>query len=123
MHVTIYHNPESKNSRHTLSIIRNAGIEPSIVEYLTDPPDRVTLAYLIAHAGLTVYDVVRKEESVYAELELDLGETSEDDLLLAMANNPILINRPFVFTSRGVRLCRPPETVFDILSDFATYSL
>lgn len=116
MTVTIYHNPKCGTSRNTLGLIRNAGIEPTIVEYLRDPPDRATLASLITRAGLRVSEALRKKESQYIELGLDAPDMTDEMLLNAMISYPILINRPFVVTSAGVRLCRPSEVVLDILT-------
>jgi arsenate reductase len=115
MSVTIYHNPDCGTSRNTLAMIRNAGIEPEIVEYLRTPPDRETLKELIARAGPTVRAALREKGTPYAEL--GLGDTSLTDaqLLDAMMEHPILINRPLVVTPLGVRLCRPSEVVLDIL--------
>jgi arsenate reductase (glutaredoxin) len=115
MSVTIYHNPDCGTSRNTLAMIRNAGIEPQIVEYLRTPPDRETLKNLIARAGLTVRATLREKGTPYAEV--GLGDTSLTDaqLLDAMMEHPILINRPLVVTPLGVRLCRPSEVVLDIL--------
>ena len=116
MSVTIYHNPACGTSRNTLALIRNAGIEPLIVDYLQQPPDRATLADLIARSGLSVRDAMRHKGTPYAELGLDAPSTTDDQLLDAMLNHPALINRPFVVTPLGVRLCRPSELVLDILS-------
>ena len=115
MSVTIYHNPDCGTSRNTLAMIRNAGIEPRIVEYLRTPPDRETLEKLIARAGLTVRAALREKGTPYAEL--GLGDTSLTDaqLLDVMMEHPILINRPLVVTPLGVRQCRPSEVVLDIL--------
>jgi arsenate reductase len=115
MSVTIYHNPDCGTSRNTLALIRNAGIEPEIVEYLRTLPDRETLKELIARADLTVRAALREKGTPYAEL--GLGDTSLTDaqLLDAMMEHPILINRPLVVTPLGVRLCRPSEVVLDIL--------
>ncbi len=115
MSVTIYHNPACGTSRNTLAMIRNAGIEPEIIEYLNTPPDRDTLIGLIARAGLTVRAVLREKGTPYAELGLNDTSLSDDALLDAMMEHPILINRPFVVTPLGVRLCRPSEVVLDIL--------
>ncbi|MES2832357.1 MAG: arsenate reductase (glutaredoxin) [Pseudomonadota bacterium] len=115
MSVKIYHNPDCGTSRNTLALIRNAGIEPLVIEYLKAPPDRVTLTRLIVDSGLQVRDAIRQKGTPYAALGLDRPETSDDALLDAMLNNPILINRPFVVTARGVRLCRPSELVLEIL--------
>lgn len=115
MTVTIYHNPACGTSRNTLAMIRNAGIEPTIVEYLNTPPDRITLQQMIRDAGLTVREAIREKGTPYAELGLDDTSLSDDLLLDAMLAHPILINRPFVVTPLGVRLCRPSELVLDIL--------
>lgn len=115
MSVTIYHNPACGTSRNTLGLIRNAGIEPVVIDYLTDPPDRATLRDLIAAAGLTVRAALRQKDTPYHELGLDDPLLTDDQLLDAMLAHPILINRPFVVTPAGVRLCRPSELVLDIL--------
>lgn len=115
MSVTIYHNPDCGTSRNTLAMIRNAGIEPEIIEYLKTLPDRNTLMALIVRAGLTVRAALREKGTPYAELGLDDPSLSDEQLLDAMMQHPILINRPFVVTSLGVRLCRPSEAVLDIL--------
>lgn len=115
MEVTIYHNPRCGTSRNTLALIRNAGIEPTVVDYLANPPPRAVLAAMIAASGLTVREAMRSKEAVYAELGLDNPTLGDDALLDAMLANPILINRPFVVTPAGTRLCRPSEAVLDIL--------
>jgi len=115
MQVTIYHNPNCGTSRNTLAMIRNAGIEPAVVEYLQHPPSRDQLARLIADAGLAVRDALRTKGTLYIELGLDKPELSDDELLDAMIANPALINRPFVVTPLGTKLCRPSELVLDIL--------
>jgi arsenate reductase len=115
MNVTIYHNPDCGTSRNTLAMIRNAGIEPEIIEYLKTPPGRETLKQLIARAGLTVRAALREKGTPYAELGLGDASLSDEQLLDAMLEHPILINRPFVVTPLGVRLCRPSEAVLDIL--------
>jgi arsenate reductase (glutaredoxin) len=115
MTVTIYHNPKCGTSRNTLGLIRNAGIEPVIVEYLTAPPDRDTLKALIARAGMTVRDAIREKGTPYADLGLDDPMLSDDQLIDAMLEHPILINRPFVDAPAGARLCRPSEVVIDLL--------
>ncbi|AXE95730.1 arsenate reductase (glutaredoxin) [Paraburkholderia sp. 22099] len=115
MSVTIYHNPNCGTSRNTLAMIRNAGIEPEIIEYLKTPPNRETLKDLIARAGLTVRAALREKGTPYAELGLDDASLTDEQLLDAMLAHPILINRPFVATPLGARLCRPSEIVLDIL--------
>jgi arsenate reductase len=113
MSITIYHNAHCSNSRNTLALIRDSGAEPVIVDYIAHPPTQQALRDLIGRAGLTMLDVVRAKEPVYAEL--GLAGASDDMLLAAMVANPELINRPLVETPLGVRLCRPPELVLDIL--------
>jgi len=115
MDVTIYHNSACGTSRNTLALIRNAGIEPTVIEYLKTPPTPAVLQDLIAKAGLTVREAIRQKGTPYAELGLDDPTLSDDDLLDAMLEHPILINRPFVVTPWGVRLSRPSEVVLDIL--------
>ncbi|GAB3384795.1 arsenate reductase (glutaredoxin) [Massilia varians] len=114
MDVTIFHNPACGTSRNTLGLIRNAGIEPTVIEYLNNPPDRVTLADLIQRAGVTVRGAVREKGTPFLELGLDNPAMTDEQLLDAMLAHPILINRPFVVTPLGVRLCRPSEAVLDI---------
>jgi arsenate reductase (glutaredoxin) len=117
MTVTIYHNPDCGTSRNTLAMIRNAGIEPEIIEYLQTPPSRDTLKSLITCAGLTVRSALREKGTPYAELGLGDASLTDDQLLDAMQAHPILVNRPFVVTPLGVRLCRPSEVVLDILPE------
>jgi len=113
--VTIYHNPACGTSRNTLAMIRNAGIEPTVIEYLKTPPTRGELEGMIRQAGLRVREALREKGTPYVELGLDDPSLSDDQLLDAMMAHPILINRPFVVTALGVRLCRPSEVVLDIL--------
>ncbi len=113
--VTIYHNPDCGTSRNTLGLIRNAGLEPTVIEYLKTPPDRATLVDLIKQAGLSVRDAVRQKGTPYLELGLDDPTTTDAQLIDAMLAHPVLINRPFVVTPIGVRLCRPSELVLNIL--------
>jgi len=113
--VIIWHNPACGTSRNTLAMIRAAGIEPTVVEYLQTPPNRVELERAIADAGLTPREAAREKGTPFAELGLGDPSVSGDAILGAMLAHPILINRPFVFTSRGVRLCRPSELVLEIL--------
>ncbi len=115
MSVTIYHNPDCGTSRNVLALIRNSGEEPHIIEYLKTPPSRADLTDLIRRMGVTVRDVIRQKGTPYAELGLDDPALSDDALLDAMMAHPILINRPIVVTELGVKLCRPSETVLDIL--------
>ncbi|MCL6710558.1 arsenate reductase (glutaredoxin) [Pseudomonas sp. R2.Fl] len=113
--VTIYHNPACGTSRNVLGLIRNAGIEPRVVEYLKTPPDRETLTALIARMGVPVREVVRAKEPIHAELGLDQPGVDDGTLIEAMLAHPVLINRPIVVTPDAVKLCRPSETVLDIL--------
>jgi arsenate reductase len=115
MDVIIYHNPDCGTSRNTLGLIRNAGLEPHVIEYLKCPPSRVLLAELIARAGLTVRETLREKGTPYRELGLGDPALPDDQLLDAMMAHPILINRPLVVTPKGVRLCRPSEAVLDLL--------
>ncbi|SDG81992.1 MULTISPECIES: arsenate reductase (glutaredoxin) [unclassified Duganella] len=117
MTVTIYHNPDCGTSNNTLGMILNAGIEPVVIEYLKHPPDRTTLIDLIGRAGLTVREAIRQKGTPFLELGLDNPAISDDELLDMMLTYPILINRPFVVTPLGVRLCRPSELVLDILPE------
>lgn len=113
--VTIFHNPKCGTSRNTLALIRNAGIEPQVIHYLETPPSRDELVQLIDACGLSVREVLRSKGDLYDELKLDDAKWTDDELLDFMATHPILINRPFVVTAAGTRLCRPSERVLDIL--------
>jgi arsenate reductase (glutaredoxin) len=113
--ITIYHNPACGTSRNTLALIRNAGIEPRVIEYLKDPPDRETMAGLIAAMGVSVREVLREKGTPYAELHLDDPSLRDDELIDAMLAHPILINRPIVVSPLGTRMCRPSEAVIDLL--------
>ncbi|HVW91481.1 MAG TPA: arsenate reductase (glutaredoxin) [Devosia sp.] len=115
MSITIFHNPGCGTSRNTLAMIRQSGAEPEIVEYLRTPPTRQYLAWMIAQAGLTVRQAIRQKDTPYDALGLADPGLGDDALLDAMMAHPILINRPFVVTPRGIRLCRPSELVLDIL--------
>ncbi len=115
MDIIIYHNPDCGTSRNTLAMIRNAGIEPHVIEYLKTPPARALLVQLIARAGLTPRTVLREKGTPYAELGLGNPALTDDQLLDAMMAHPILINRPLVVTPIGVKLCRPSELVLDIV--------
>jgi arsenate reductase (glutaredoxin) len=115
MDVVIYHNPDCGTSRNTLSIIRHAGIEPHVVEYLKTPPARALLKQLIGRMGVTTRSVVREKGTPFNELGLGDPGLTDDQLLDSMMIHPILINRPIVVTAKGVRLCRPSETVFELL--------
>lgn len=115
--ITIYHNPACGTSRNTLAMIRNSGVEPTVIEYLKTPPSREALMDLIARMGVPVRDVLREKGTPYAELGLGDPALSDEVLLDAMMAHPILINRPIVVTPLGVRLCRPSELVLDLLPD------
>jgi len=115
MNVTILHNPSCGTSRNTLALIRHAGIEPVVIEYLKTPPSKERLRELVAAMGISVRELLRQKGTPYAELGLDDPTLSDEQLLDAMLAHPILINRPFVETPLGVRLCRPSEQVLDIL--------
>ncbi|WNH48363.1 MULTISPECIES: arsenate reductase (glutaredoxin) [Stenotrophomonas] len=120
MNAVIYHNPRCGTSRNTLALIRHAGIEPQVVDYLRTPPTRQKLAELIAAAGLQVRDAIRSKEAPYAALGLADAALSDEALLDAMVANPILIQRPLVQTGLGTRLARPSEVVLEILPVIAT---
>jgi arsenate reductase (glutaredoxin) len=117
MDVIIYHNPDCGTSRNTLALIRNAGVEPHVVEYLKTPPSRSMLKGLVQRMGITVREVIREKGTPYAELGLSDPALTDDQFLDAMLAHPILINRPIVVTSLGVRLCRPSEVVLDLLPE------
>lgn len=117
MDVTIYHNPACGTSRNTLELIRNAGIEPTVIEYLKTPPSRDELVRMIGDAGVTVRQAIREKGTPYAELSLDDPALTDDQLIEAMLATPILINRPFVVSPIGTRLSRPSELVLDVLPD------
>ena len=114
--IKIYHNPECGTSRNTLALIRNTGKEPQVIEYLKTPPTKEELIQLIQDAGLSVREAIRKNVKPYEELNLESSDWTEYQLIDFMLQHPILINRPFVVTELGVRLCRPSEVVLDILS-------
>ena len=113
--VTIYHNPKCGTSRTTLAMIRDAGIEPDVIEYLKVPPGRARLVELMKAAGLSPRQLIRAREKTFAELGLGAVGVSDTALIDAMAAHPILMNRPIVVTAKGVRLCRPADTVVEIL--------
>lgn len=113
--VVIYHNPDCGTSRNTLAMIRNASIEPHVVEYLKTPPSRAMLLQLIERAGITPRELLREKGTPYADLGLGEETLSDETLVEAMLEHPLLINRPLVVTPLGVRLCRPSEVVLDIL--------
>ncbi|NNP69055.1 MULTISPECIES: arsenate reductase (glutaredoxin) [Acinetobacter] len=113
--VKIYHNPACGTSRNTLALIRNTGIEPTVIEYLITPPSHDELVKLIQDAKLTVREAIRQNVDPYRDLDLDRSDLSDEQLLGFMLDHPILINRPFVVTELGTRLSRPSEVVLDIL--------
>lgn len=114
--VTIWHNPNCSNSRNALALLRERGIEPTVVQYLKDTPDRATLLATVRATGEPVRALLRDKEALCAELGLlDAGKT-DDELLDAMLAHPVLINRPVVITSKGARLCRPPERVLELIA-------
>lgn len=115
MNVTIYHNPSCSTSRKVLGMLHENGVEPQVVEYLKTPPDRATLAHLVAEMRVPVRSILRRKAPPYAELQLDDAKWSDEQLLDLMAANPILIERPIVVTPKGTRLCRPPETVLELI--------
>ncbi|GLS57522.1 arsenate reductase (glutaredoxin) [Methylobacterium haplocladii] len=115
MDVVIYHNPDCGTSRNTLALIRNAGIEPHVIEYLKTPPNRMLVRQLAERAGITVRDLLREKGTPYAELGLGDAALTDDRLLDAIEAHPILLNRPLVVTPKGVALCRPCEAVLDLL--------
>ena len=114
-YIIIYHNPECGTSRNVLAMIRNAGIEPHVVEYLQTPPSRAMLEGLIARAGITPRELLREKGTPFAELGLDDPGLSDVQLIDAMMEHPILINRPLVVSTLGVKLCRPSEEVLDLI--------
>jgi arsenate reductase len=113
--VTIYHNPACGTSRNTLALIRNAGIEPTVIEYLKHPPSRATLEALLSAMSIAPRALLREKGTPFAELGLDEPHWSDGQLIDQMLAHPILINRPIVVTRKGTRLCRPSEAVLDIL--------
>ncbi len=116
-HITIYHNPACGTSRNTLALIRNSGVEPEIILYLETPPSREKLVSLIADMGIPVRALLRTNVEPYHDLNLAEGSFTEEQIIDAMMDHPILINRPVVVTSLGTQLCRPSEIVLDILPD------
>lgn len=119
MTVTIYHNPRCQTSRTTLSLIRSAGIEPEIVLYLETPPSRDTVRFLSEQIGLGMRGLLRRRGTPFGDLGLDEPSLSDDALLDAIERHPVLIERPIVASPKGVRLCRPPELVLEVLPDIS----
>ena len=113
--ITIYHNPACGTSRNTLALIRNSGIEPEVIEYLKTPPTKAKLLQLLAAMGITARELLREKGTPYAELGLNDTKWTDDELLDFVVQHPILMNRPVVVTALGTRLCRPSETVLDLL--------
>jgi arsenate reductase len=117
MTVTIYHNPDCGTSRNTLAMIRQSGVEPTVIEYLKTPPTHDRIVELVSAAGISLRDALRKKDTPFEELGLADPAKTDDELLDAIARHPILLNRPFVETPIGTRLCRPSEVVLDILEN------
>ncbi|PNG27316.1 arsenate reductase (glutaredoxin) [Methylocella silvestris] len=115
MDVIIYHNPKCGTSRNVLGLIRNAGIEPHVIEYLKTPPTRLLISQLAARTGQPLRALLRDKEAVFASLGLDKPDVSDDVLLDAIEKHPVLLNRPIVVSPKGVKLCRPSELVLDLL--------
>ena len=115
MDVVIYHNPDCGTSRNTLALIRNSGVEPHVVEYLKSPPSRAMIVQLLERAGLGVRDALREKDTPFGKLGLGDPRRSDDELLDAIEAHPVLLNRPFVVSPLGVRLCRPSEAVLELL--------
>ena len=113
--ITIYHNPNCGTSRNTLALIKHQGIEPSVIQYLDNPPDETTLRDLITKMGITPRQLLRVNVPPYAEHKLDNLSLTDDDLIQAMLTDPLLINRPIVVSDKGVKLCRPSEVVLDLI--------
>ena len=113
--ITIFHNNRCSNSRGALQILRDKGIEPNIVDYIATPLTAPELSELIAHLGVPVRDVLRSKEAIYKELGLDNPAVSDAQLIMAVAQHPVLLNRPILVTPKGAKLCRPPELVLDLL--------
>jgi len=115
--VIIYHNPDCGTSRNALAMIRQSGVEPAVIEYLKTPPSRAAIARLIADAGLSVREALRRKDTPFDALGLDDPALSDERLLDAIEAHPILLNRPFVVTPIGTKLCRPSELVLDVLEN------
>jgi arsenate reductase len=115
MKATIYHNPQCGTSRNVLGILRDNGIEPEVIEYLKTPPTRERLKELVARMGVSVREILRQKGTPYDELNLGDPKLTDDQLLDAITQHPILMNRPIVVTPKGAKLCRPSETVQELL--------
>ena len=115
MDVILYHNPACATSRNVLGLIRNAGVEPHVIDYLRSPPTRIMLIHLIANMGLTPRQLLRENKELYSQHGLSDSQCSDSQILAAMMDDPVLINRPIVVSPKGVRLCRPSERVLDLL--------
>ncbi|GAA3975068.1 arsenate reductase (glutaredoxin) [Allohahella marinimesophila] len=115
MDITIYHNPACSKSRETLKLMLNAGIEPTVIDYMKNPPDEATLASLVEQMGISVKDLMRQNEELFKTLGLGSDATSDEDRLTAMAEHPKLINRPVVVALAGAKICRPPELVLELI--------
>lgn len=113
--ITIFHNHRCSNSRGALQILRDRGIEPNIVDYIATPLTAPELSELVAHIGVPVRDLLRTKEALYQDLGLDNPAVSDAQIILAVAEHPVLLNRPIVVTPKGAKLCRPPETVLELL--------
>ena len=113
--ITIFHNSRCSNSRGALQILRDKGIEPNIVDYIATPLTAPELSELVAHLGVPVRDLLRTKEAAYKDLGLDNPAVSDAQILMAVAQHPALLNRPIVVTPKGAKLCRPPETVLELL--------
>ncbi len=113
--IIIYHNPLCSTSRNTLELLRDNGVEPTVIEYLKTPPDRSTLLNLIEAMGVSVRDVLRQSGTPYLQLDLDNAKWTDDELVDFIMEHPVLLNRPIVHTPKGARLCRPAEQVLDLL--------
>ena len=113
--ITIFHNHRCSNSRGALQILRDRGIEPNIVDYIATPLTAPELSELVAHIGVPVRDLLRTKEALYQELGLDNPAVSDAQIILVVAEHPVLLNRPIVVTPKGAKLCRPPETVLELL--------
>jgi len=117
MSVIIYHNPDCGTSRNTLGMIRQSGVEPTVIEYLKTPPTRATIVKLVADAGLAIRDALRRKDTPFDALGLGAEGKTDEELLDAIEAHPVLLNRPFVVTPIGTKLCRPSEVVLDILEN------